>query len=127
MDIFKMCAVAICAIFTVSAVRQLKSEFSLYISLGCCVLLLFAATNELLPVFRYTSELLEKSTQGQRLSTLLRALGVALITSYSAEICRDAGEKEIGAKIELLGKCEIVILSLPLMRELIALIESVSA
>ena len=127
MDVFKMCAAAICAIFMISAVRQLKSDFALYLSLGCCVLLLFAATNALLPAFEYASELIKKGSEGNQLSTLLRALGVALVCSYSAEICRDAGEREIGSKIELLGKCEIVILSLPLMRELVALVESVSA
>ena len=40
---------------------------------------------------------------------------------FSAELCRDAGESAIASKLELVGKAEIILLCLPLLRELIGL------
>jgi stage III sporulation protein AD len=49
------------------------------------------------------------------LQTVLKVVGVAYLASFTAQICRDAGESAIAGKVELVGKVAILILALPVM------------
>jgi Stage III sporulation protein AC/AD protein family. len=48
-------------------------------------------------------------------SLVLKAVGVAYLTSIGAELARDAGEEAIGAVVELAGKVAILLLALPVV------------
>ncbi len=50
---------------------------------------------------------------------LVKALGVSLLTHICATVCRDSGEGSLAGYVELGGKIEIMILSLPLLRGLL--------
>lgn len=78
------------------------------------------------PVLEYINSIAQPYTGGY-LSILLKAVGISLLSSTSADICRDAGEGAIASKVELLGKCEILALSLPLLADLVELIGEVLA
>ena len=49
------------------------------------------------------------------MDTVLRALGIALICELTALFCRDLGENTLAEGVQLFGKLEILILSLPLL------------
>ena len=55
----------------------------------------------------------------QYLKVLLQVLCVAFLTHICASICLDCGEGTIAEYVELGGKLEILILALPLMREIL--------
>lgn len=55
-------------------------------------------------------------------SVLLKALGISLLTHVCATVCRDCGEGSVAYYVELGGKIEIIILSLPLLKQMIDLI-----
>jgi stage III sporulation protein AD len=46
---------------------------------------------------------------------------VTLAAQFTAELCRDAGEGALASRLELAGRAEILLLALPLIRELTAL------
>ena len=48
-------------------------------------------------------------------SLVLKAIGIAYITSIGAELSRDAGEEAVGAVVELAGKISILLLALPVV------------
>ncbi len=56
------------------------------------------------------------------LDTVLRAVGVAYLASFGAQVCRDAGEGALAVKVELVGKVLILCMAAPLM---FALLETV--
>ena len=56
-------------------------------------------------------------------STVLKVVGIAYLTGFGAEVCRDAGERATAGKLELAGKIIILITALPV---LIAVLETVS-
>ena len=56
---------------------------------------------------------------GYYTSTVMRALGIAIIAQMTSEICRDCGENSTASGVELAGKIEIFILCLPLISEII--------
>jgi len=49
------------------------------------------------------------------ISVVLKAIGIAYITSIGAALCKDAGEDAVGAVVELAGKVSILILALPVV------------
>lgn len=117
----KYCGAALCALIGVIILKGQKSEFSSLVSLSASVILLGAAVNAFLPVTEFVFEAVETSGFEEYLATLTKALGITLAVQLSADVCRDAGEASLGAKLELVGKAEILVLCLPLIRDLITL------
>ena len=51
--------------------------------------------------------------------TLLKALGIAYITTLTENVCREAGESSLAFAVELAGKAQLIVLSLPLLASLL--------
>jgi stage III sporulation protein AD len=77
------------------------------------------------PIIEYVGEIGESFGADESLSmaieVLLKALGVSILAHVTANICRDAGESSIAYYVELGAKIEILILSLPLLVDVISL------
>jgi stage III sporulation protein AD len=119
MNTLQLCGAAIAAVMLILIIKQGRAEFSPLISLGVCLALFAAAAASLYPVSAYIGEMTSGSLLEPYAGVLLKALGVGLVTQTAAEVCRDSGETAIAGKVELLGKAEIMLLSLPLLRELL--------
>ena len=117
----KYCGVALCALAACIVLKGQKSEFASIVALAAALLLFGAAAVEFYPTLTELRELIEGTSFEGYLSTLIKALGITLAVQFSAELCRDAGESSIAAKLELVGKAEIILLALPLIRELLGL------
>ena len=52
-------------------------------------------------------------------STMLKALGIALLSRLCGDICRDCGEGTIASAVESVGRIAIFALSIPIMLEII--------
>ena len=117
----KYCGAALTALIGVIILKGQKSEFSSLVSLAASVILLGTALSAFLPVTEFVFEAIDTSGFGEYLSTLTKALGITLAVQLCADVCRDAGETALGAKLELVGKAEILVLCVPLIRDLITL------
>lgn len=58
---------------------------------------------------------------------LLKTVGISICTRITAEMCRDAGERAFGAKIELAGAVAALLCALPLARNVLQLIAGASS
>ena len=76
----------------------------------------------MIPLLNYLQEL-ELGKFSEYLPYLLKSMGISLLSSTAADLCRDSGESAVATKLELLGKCEIIVLSIPLLKELLSLAE----
>ncbi|MBE6621887.1 MAG: hypothetical protein E7630_02930 [Ruminococcaceae bacterium] len=56
---------------------------------------------------------------------MLKALGIGVTVKLAGDLCRSMGEETLAGGLELAGKLEILLLCLPLMRELLALLREV--
>lgn len=102
-------------------IRSLKGEMAVSISLCVSVLLVGLSLAVCDPILDFLNNLVKPSSQNY-ISLLLKAVGVSLVASTASDVCRDCGETAIASKVELLGKCEILLLSLPLLEEITELI-----
>ena len=48
-------------------------------------------------------------------SLMLRAAGVALLTEFASQLCRDAGESALAGRVEFGGRVALLTLSVPLV------------
>ena len=51
---------------------------------------------------------------------VFKGLGAALVTHICSAICRETGRSSLADGVEFAGKIEILLLSLPLVRELLS-------
>lgn len=56
---------------------------------------------------------------------LLRVVAISLVTRITAEMCRDNGERAVGAKIELAGTAIGLLCAMPLVDKALALIGAI--
>lgn len=61
----------------------------------------------------------EASVSSLYLSPVLKTIGVAYVTSFGVQICREAGEQAISAVVEFAGKLVILLIALPLLQAIL--------
>ena len=120
LDTLRICAVALLAAFCFSVVRRVNSSFDMPLKVTAAVVFFGIILAFAVPLFTYVSELVGNSALGEWQGLLFGAFGVALLSHLTAEICRECGEASIGGYVELAGKAEILVLCLPLVKELLA-------
>nr|WP_275951138.1 stage III sporulation AC/AD family protein [Gemmiger formicilis] len=50
---------------------------------------------------------------------LIRAAGIALVAQTAQDLCKDAGMTAMGAKVELAGRCMILLSALPMLQRVV--------
>lgn len=127
MDVFLKASagVLLAVIFILILAKQGKDLGTLLIIAVCCMVI-GAAVSFLQPV----KELLVRlQTVGQlksdTLTIMLKTVGIGLITEVSSLICTDAGNAALGKTLEFLSAAVILWLSIPLLNELIELLDNI--
>ena len=116
MDIVKILAVCFIATVLVVVLRQYKQEYGLVITLAALIIVLYFIFSGIFPAVRQVQSMLEKSgIEYGYFKTAFKALGVAYITGFIADTCRDYGQNALASNAELAGKCAIFLLSLPML------------
>ncbi len=109
-------------------VRGLHREMGMVFSLVCGAALLLLVTEKLsqaVSAFRGMAQLAQIGSE--QTNVILKSLGVSLLGEFAAQACRDAGEESLAMRVELGGKIMLVMLSLPLLEEIVTLIMEMTA
>ncbi len=119
-EVLAFCGAGIFAAFSITIIREVRREYTPAILLTVCIifsLYILPKIGESVQFVREASAYLENT----HVDKLLRALGITYLTCTANDICKAAGEASIGGYIELAGRVEILLLCLPLFRELLEL------
>ena len=121
---FQIAAVGlICAVLSL-AVRSWRPDFSIYISAASGLVLFAMVYSQLEGIISGVSGLFQKSgSAGVYVPVLLKVIGIAYLTDFSAQVCRDAGENGIASKVEMAGKIFIFYAALPVFTSLIRMLQ----
>ena len=84
--------------------------------------MLGAAAAMAIPLIASLREGAGAAALGDSLEIIVRALAVALAVKMSADICRECGAPEVASALELTGRIEVLLLSLPLFRRALELV-----
>jgi len=118
---FAMLAVLLCLL-----IGEQNRVFVPVLSIGVCCMILIGLIRYLEPVIALLRRMRELSgISTQMLGIVLKAVGISLIGQLGALICADAGQSALGKAIGLLSGGVIAWISLPLVEELMALLQEV--
>ena len=114
MDSIRVCAAALLCMVAAVCLRTLRAEYATLLRFAFCILFGTMVLLALRPLAEQLRAWLD-GTAPAHTETLFRALGIALLTHMTAELCRDCGEGTVAGWVETLGKLEILGLCLPLI------------
>ncbi len=121
----RIAVIGIAAIILAIMFKKGKEEYSLYISIATCVLILLWGIGKLEVILDAIEQLqgyikMNKAYVG----ILIKIIGITYITEISSSLCKDSGYQAVGEQIELVGKLTILAISMPIM---LALLETINS
>ena len=119
MSVLQIAGCALLAVMTILLLRELRPVFSPHVRLAATVVLVGAALSLYAPVLTRVQSLLSVTGAAEYAAPVLRALGIALVCELTAAFCRDLGENTVAEGVQLFGKLEILVLSLPLVDKIL--------
>lgn len=123
MEIIQIVSIGLIATILAVMLKDERPEFSMVIGLlaGIIIfLLMISKVQAVLEVFQTLSS--KMNIDILYLTTIFKIIGIAYLTEFGAQVCRDAGEGSIASKIEFGGKILIMILAIPILMALLDLI-----
>lgn len=116
MDILQIVGLCITATALVLVLRRDRPEVALQIGLAVSAIVFIAIASRLVSTLTVLRDLAERAQVNTlHLNVVLKIIGVAYVTEFGAQICRDANESAIAGKVELAGKVIILALSIPIV------------
>lgn len=120
---YKLFGAAVLAVLAIMIIRKQSPDTAITLRLVATVALAAVCIFAIEPIVKYVRELSDTLGNTEKIGVacevLLKALGISILTHVTATLCRDSGEGSIAYYVELGGKIEILLLSLPLIREMI--------
>ena len=101
-------------------------EMSVLLTVAACSIVGIAAISLTEPIVQFMQTLQQSGGLNTELfSVLLKAIGIGLIAQIAATICADAGNASLGKVLQYLACTVILCLCLPLMENLMTLVETI--
>lgn len=119
MSAVQICALGIISVVAVILLRDSGAPHPESIVLILGVIVLFRVTEGLSQVISFVLNVSEGTEVSRYVKILVKAAGIAYVIDFAAGLCREAGEGGIASYVEMAGRCEIVLLTLPIAKELI--------
>ena len=111
-DTLRLCALGVAAALAVTVLRRADRDLGTVSALAAGLMMLLVLTRSVSDVGGCGSGL---ARQAALYGALLKMLGVAFLSEYAAQICRDAGEEGLAQKTALAGKMMLLTVTVPLV------------
>ena len=122
-DIIKIVAIALISLSLIILIKQYRPEFALYISLIAGCIILFLSMDKFEKIINLLNQICDKSGINKNfLNLLLKMTGIAYLTEFAINICKDAGEISIANKVEVGSKAIIIVMSIPIISNLLEIV-----
>lgn len=118
MDSVKACGIVICALCVLVLFKNMRSEYSLFVRLAITIGISIFSIAVIYPVLTYIGEIAKGTDIEQYLPTLIKVLGISTAVQITADTCKDTGEEALAGRIYLFGQAEIIVLSIPIIKNI---------
>lgn len=123
-----MIKIAVAGILAVSlaiSFKKGKEEYSLYISIAACLMILIWGIGKLEVIIDAINQLQGYiQINSAYVGILIKIIGITYVTEISASLCKDSGYQAVAEQIELVGKLTILAISMPI---LLAILETINS
>ncbi len=114
-ELIKTAAFVLIAAALIITLRSHQLEFAFLATLAVIAAVTALSLSKLWSAFSQLRTLFEQSgNAGAYFETALKALGIAYIAGFAADVCRDFGLGALANTTETVGKVTVFVLSIPL-------------
>lgn len=114
-EFWKIIAFCLIAAFLCLVLKPKSGEYAFAVSIAAGIIVLTVILKNIAsPIKELSQKLSDYGVETDYFKIALKAVGLAYITDFIADACRDAGLASLAAKAELAGKGAIFLLSVPL-------------
>lgn len=118
--------VLLCAAVLATVLRAQRPELAMGLSVVAGVLVVGVLLKQLTPLLASLRWMLTVGGLSDSvLAVVLRAAGVCFVTQWAADTCRDVGQTALAGKAELTGRVLLLLMTVPLFEQVLALVSGV--
>ena len=122
-DMVKIAAIAVAAALCAVVVKKNVAELGMVLALCAGAIILSCSLGALEGVKELMDTLADTAGLSPAvLAPVVKTVGIAVLTSVSAELCRDAKEGGIAAFVETAGAAAALLVSLPLLKTVLSMV-----
>ena len=119
----KFAVLIICALLFCNTLKAVKSPIHVWFVLAVSIGILFFVITQFGDIVSFISELADKAKIDEYyISIIVKAIGICYLGDITAALCKDSGENALAYNAELLSKCSIVVLTIPIYRDILNVI-----
>ena len=123
MEILQIAGLGVAAALLAMVVRGSRPELASLLAMAAGALVFFLAISRLQAVVAVMNQLVIKAGLAEDyLKVLLKVVGIAYVSEFAAQTCRDAGEDSLAAKVEMGGKVLVLAMASPIIVALVTLV-----
>ncbi|MGI6622961.1 MAG: stage III sporulation protein AD [Clostridiaceae bacterium] len=125
-ELFRVAALGIIAAILAVIISEKKPELGLLLGLAFGTIALMVAFSKAGAIVEVLEDTINKAgIDGKLLVPVLKVTGMAYITQFSVDACKDVGQNSIAGKVETVGKIMMLVVAVPIATSLIRIISSI--
>ena len=117
--ILKMCGAALLAVCVSILFSDRHREFSVVVNTCAGIVIISGVIGCAEQIIGFIKDVTAGNEANTYVPVLLKAVGFSILTEISVGICKTAGEEGLAGAVGIAGRCEILLLSLPYVKELV--------
>ncbi len=127
-EYFKLIGLLLALLGMAVLLRQKSSTVAIGFTVAVCLLCMAVILPQIVSIWAAIEEMLSACGLDMALfAPLMKVVGISICTRIVAEMCRDAGERAFGVKVELAGAAAALLCALPLAQKVLKLITGVTS
>ena len=126
MEVMRIVGIGLIGAILSILLRNSKPEFSMLIPVVVSFTVLACAMPYLIRITEELSRMASSAgINSSYMRIVIKVIGISYLVCITAELCKDAGENAIAAKIELGGKLIILATAIPIINSLLNLVKEI--
>ncbi len=126
MDILQIVGIGLVSAIIITLLKQSKPEIAILLGVAVGIIIILSVADELYEVVLSFYNVAETSGITAGVFTLvLKIVGIGYLAEFASNVCIDSGCKGVGDKILFAAKVVIMILALPVIKDLLSLITGI--
>ncbi len=124
-DLIRFCGIIVTLLISLSLLRDKVPSIGLVVALAGMTVLVAVLIPLLSQVLDCIRMLMDVTGLDAAVFTpILRVIGICMVVKLMAELCRDAGERTLAAKVEMFGAAAGILCAVPLVEQALQLIRA---
>ncbi len=125
-DFIKAAAIALVAVILSLILAKQNKDISVLLTIAVCSIIVITAMQYFHPIIDFFRKLkVIGQLDPELFAILLKAAGIGLLSEIAGMICTDSGNGALAKTLHILATAVIIWISLPLLNNLLLLIENV--